>query len=76
VLEKRVALLSVVIGVCDGCTCDSGRCGRPVRWVAVAECGAWAWWRCTAVLLCPIEDRGTFQPEPRTVHTQKKYTKK
>jgi hypothetical protein len=30
-LEKRVALLSVVIGVCVGCTCDSGWCGRPVR---------------------------------------------
>jgi hypothetical protein len=58
VLEKRVALLSVVIGVCVGCTCDSGRCGHPVRWVAVAECAAWAWWRCIVMLFCPIEDRG------------------
>jgi hypothetical protein len=58
VLEKRVTLLSVVIGVCVGCTCDSGRCGRPVLWVAVAECAEWAWWRCTVMLFCPIEDRG------------------
>jgi hypothetical protein len=35
-----LGLLSVVIGACVGCTCDSGRCGRPVRWVAVVECGA------------------------------------
>jgi hypothetical protein len=58
VLEKRVALLSVVIGVCVGCTCDSGRCGRPVRWFAVAVCAAWAWWRRTVMLFCPIGDRG------------------
>jgi hypothetical protein len=58
VLEKCVALLLVVIRVCVGCTCDSGRCGRPVRWVAVAECAAWAWWRCTVMWFCPIEDRG------------------
>jgi hypothetical protein len=58
VLEKRVALLSVVIGVCVGCTCDCGRCGRPVRRVAVGECAAWAWWRCTVMLFCPIEDQG------------------
>jgi hypothetical protein len=58
VLEKRVALFSVVIGECVGCTCDSGRCGRHVRWVAVAECAAWAWWRCTVILFCLIEDRG------------------
>jgi hypothetical protein len=57
VLEKRVALLSVVIGVCVRCTCDSGRCGLPMQWVAVAECAAWAWWGCTAMLFCPIEDR-------------------
>jgi hypothetical protein len=52
VLEKRVALLLVGIGVSVRCTCDSGRCGRPVRWVAVAECDAWAWWRlyCDVVL--------------------------
>jgi hypothetical protein len=56
VLERCVASLSVVIGVCVECTCDFGRCGRPVRWVAVVECAAWAWWRCTAVLLCPIEN--------------------
>jgi hypothetical protein len=58
VLEKRGALLSVVIGVCVGCTCDSGWCGRPVRWVDAAECAAWTWWRCTVMFLCPIEDRG------------------
>jgi hypothetical protein len=45
--------VSVVIGVCVGCTCESGRCGRPVRWVAEAECAAWAWWGCTEVsFLC------------------------
>jgi hypothetical protein len=58
VLLKRVALLSMVIGVSVRCTCDSGRCGRPVRWVAVAQCEAWAWWRCTVMLFCPTEDRG------------------
>jgi hypothetical protein len=57
-LEKRVALLSVVIGVCVGCTCYCGWCGRPVRWADIAECAAWAWWRCTVMLLCSIEDRG------------------
>jgi hypothetical protein len=47
-LEKRcVALLSVVIGACVGCTCDSGSYGNPVRWVDAAERAAWAWWRCT-----------------------------
>jgi hypothetical protein len=46
-LEKHVALLSVVIGACVGCTCDSGWCGSPVRWVDVAECAAWEWWRHT-----------------------------
>jgi hypothetical protein len=50
--------LSVVIGVRVGCTRDPGWCGRPVRWVDVAECAAWAWWKCTVMLLCPIEDRG------------------
>jgi hypothetical protein len=46
-LEKRVALFSVVIGTCVGCTCDSGWCGSPVRWVDAAECAAWARWRRT-----------------------------
>jgi hypothetical protein len=46
VLEKRVSLLSVFIGVCVGCTSDSGRCGRPVRW------------RWTVIMFYPIEDKG------------------
>jgi hypothetical protein len=46
-LERRVALMSVVIRACVGCTCDSGWCGSPVRWVDAAECAAWAWLRCT-----------------------------
>jgi hypothetical protein len=37
-------LLSVNIGGCVGCTCDSGWCGSPVRWIDAAECAAWAWW--------------------------------
>jgi hypothetical protein len=46
-LEKRVAFLSVVIGACVGCTCDSSWCGSTVQWVDAAERVAWAWWRCT-----------------------------
>jgi hypothetical protein len=47
-LEKRcVALLSVVIGLRVGCTCDSGWCSSRVRWVDAAERAAWAWWQGT-----------------------------
>jgi hypothetical protein len=46
-LEKRVALLSVVIRACVGCTCYSSSCGSPARWVDAAESAAWAWWKCT-----------------------------
>jgi hypothetical protein len=52
-LEKRCVALSVVIGVCVGCNCDSGWCGSPVRRVDVAECAAWAWWRCTVDVAVP-----------------------
>jgi hypothetical protein len=27
-----VALLSVVVAACDGCTCESGWSGRPMWW--------------------------------------------
>jgi hypothetical protein len=58
-LEKRVDLLSVVTGACVGCTCDSSWCGSPVRWVDVAECVAWAWWRCTVdVAVSDFRPRG------------------
>jgi hypothetical protein len=57
--ERCVALLSVVIGACVGCTCDSGWCGNPVQWIDAAECSAWAWWRCAVeVAVSDIEDRG------------------
>jgi hypothetical protein len=46
-LEKLAALLSMVIGVCVGFTCDSDWSGRPVEWVDAAECAVWAWLRCT-----------------------------
>jgi hypothetical protein len=38
-----VALLSMVIGACVGCTCESGWSGRPVRWADAAVRAAWAW---------------------------------
>jgi hypothetical protein len=56
VLDDRVVLLSVVIGVRVGSTSDSGWSGRSVRCVVVAECGAWAWWRCTVMLFCLTDD--------------------
>jgi hypothetical protein len=41
-----VVLLSVIIRVCVGCTCESG-CRRV--WPAdAAALAAWAWWRRTA----------------------------
>jgi hypothetical protein len=58
-LEKRVVLLSVVIGARVGSTCDSSWCGIPVRWVDAAECAAWAWLRCT-VEWCLIESSTTL----------------
>jgi hypothetical protein len=41
-----VAVLSVVIGACVGCTCESGWSGHPV------------WWRCTAEVAASDGGRG------------------